>query len=71
MQKGANINRIKAVLEEQSRTSKGRAGKLDTDQATRSKWWTSAYHPSLETLEKIAEMLKDDVRDIIVKTEIK
>lgn len=34
MQKGANINRIKAVLAEQNRTSKWLAGELGKDQAT-------------------------------------
>lgn len=32
MQKGANINRIKAVLAEQNRTSKWLAGELGKDQ---------------------------------------
>lgn len=71
MQKGANINRIKAVLAEQNRTSKWLAGELDKDQATISKWCTNAYQPSLETLVKIAELLNVDVRDLIVKTKIK
>lgn len=67
------INRIKikAVLAEQNRTSKWLAEQLGRDQATISKWCTNTYQPSLEMLVKIAEHLNVDVRDLIVKTEIK
>ena len=65
------INRIKAVLSEQNRTSKWLADQLGRDQATISKWCTNTYQPSLEMLVKIAEHLNVDVRDLIVKTEIK
>ena len=65
------INRIKAVLAEQNRTSKWLAEQLGRDQATISKWCTNTYRPSLEMLVKIAEHLNVDVRDLIVKTEIK
>lgn len=65
------INRIKAVLAEQDRTSKWLAEQLGRDQATISKWCTNTYQPSLEMLVKIAEHLNVDVRDLIVKTEIK
>lgn len=67
----AKINRIKAVLAEQNRTSKWLAEQLGRDQATISKWCTNTYQPSLEMLVKIAEHLNVDVRDLIVKTEIK
>lgn len=65
------INRIKAVLAEQNRTSKWLAEQIGRDQATISKWCTNTYQPSLEMLVKIAEHLNVDVRDLIVKTEIK
>ena len=65
------INRIKAVLAEQNRTSKWLAEQLGRDQATISKWCTNTYQPSLEMLVKIAEHLNVDVSDLIVKTEIK
>ena len=65
------INRIKAVLAEQNRTSKWLAEQLGRDQATISKWCTNTYQPSLEMLVKIAEHLNVDVRYLIVKTEIK
>ncbi len=71
MQEGANINRIKAVFAEQNRMSKWLARELGKDQATISKWCTNTYQSSLETLVKIAELLNVDVRDLIVKTEIK
>ena len=65
------INRIKALLAEKNRISKRLAEQLGRDQATISKWCTNTYQPSLEMLVKIAEHLNVDVRDLIVKTEIK
>lgn len=69
MQNDTNINRIKAVLAEQNKTSKWLAGEMKKDQGTVSKWCTNKFQPSLETLVRIAKCLKVDVRDLIVKTE--
>lgn len=66
----SNMNRIKAVLAEQNRTSKWLFIQMGKDQATISKWCTNKYQPSLETLVKVAKCLNVDVRDLIVKTEI-
>lgn len=68
MQNTGNINRIKAVLAEQNKTSKWLAEQMGKDQTTISKWCTNTYQPSLETLVKIAECLNVDVRELIVKT---
>ena len=68
MQNTGNINRIKAVLAEQNKTSKWLAEQMGKDI---SKWCTNTYQPSLETLVKIAECLNVDVRELIVKTATK
>ncbi len=71
MQNTGNINRIKAVLAEQNKTSKWLAEQMGKDQTTISKWCTNTHQPSLETLVKIAECLNVDVRELIVKTATK
>lgn len=71
MERSKNINRLKAVLAEQNKTSKWLAEELGKEQSTVSKWCTNTYQPSLETLIKVAKCLKVDVRDLIVKTENK
>jgi transcriptional regulator with XRE-family HTH domain len=62
------INRLKIVLVEQGRTSKWLAEKLEKNTATVSRWCTNEMQPSLETLVKVAEVLKVDVRDLLVPT---
>lgn len=69
MEEHKNINRIKAVLAEQGKTSKWLASELGKETSTVSKWCTNKYQPSLETLVKIAKCLNIDVRKLIVKTE--
>lgn len=66
-----NVNRIKAVLAEKNKTSKWLAEQIGRDQATVSKWCTNTYQPRLDTLVKIATLLNVDVRELIIKTEIK
>ena len=62
------INRIKAVLAEQNRTSKWLAEQLGKDTTTVSKWCTNTSQPGLETLIQIAQVLRVDVRSLINKT---
>ena len=66
-----DINRLKVVLAEKKRTNKWLSEQLGKDPGTISKWCTNTYQPSLETLVKVAGLLNVDVRDLIVKTEIK
>ena len=63
-----DINRIKIVLVENKRTNKWLAEQLRKDPATVSKWCTNTSQPSLEMLIKIANCLKVDVRELIIKT---
>ncbi|MEA4809381.1 hypothetical protein SDC9_25945 [bioreactor metagenome] len=65
------INRLKVVLVEQNKTGKWLAETLEKNEATVSRWCTNESQPSLETLIKIANALKVDVKDLLVSTIIK
>lgn len=62
------INRLKVVLVEQNKTGKWLAEALGKNEATVSRWCTNESQPSLETLVKIANTLKVDVKDLLVST---
>lgn len=61
-------NRIKAVLAEQGKTNNWLAEKLNKNRTTVSKWCTNQMQPTMETLFEIAEVLKVDVRELLVST---
>ena len=60
-----DLNRLKVVLVENKRTSKWLAEELGKNVATLSKWCTNTIQPDLPTLNKIAELLNVDVKDLI------
>lgn len=60
-----DINRIKVVLAEKKRTNKWLAEQLKKDPCTVSKWCTNTSQPSLETLLKIAELLKVNYTELV------
>ena len=60
------INRIKAVLAEQSKTNKWLAEQLGKNETTISRWCTNEVQPSLETLMQIANILGVDMKDLLV-----
>lgn len=60
------LNRIKAVLAETGHTGKWLAEQLDKDPATVSKWCTNASQPGLQTLTQISNLIRVDVRELIV-----
>lgn len=64
----ADLNRIKVVLVEKKRTNKWLAQQLGKDPATFSKWCTNVSQPDLLTLNKIANALDVDVRELITKS---
>ena len=64
----ADLNRIKVVLVEKKRTNKWLAQQLGKDPATVSKWCTNVSQPDLLTLNKIANTLDVDVRELITKS---
>lgn len=61
-----NLNRIKAVLADAGQTNKWLADQLDKDPVTISKWCTNTTQPDLQTLSKIAEVLKVNIRELLV-----
>ena len=60
-----NLNRIKVVLVEQQKTGKWLAEQMGKSACTVSKWCSNSIQPDLATLNKIAELLNVDVRDLI------
>ena len=65
----AKLNRLKAVLAEQDKTSKWLTEQLGKDPATVSKWCSNSVQPDLNTLDKIAKLLDVDVKDLLNSTE--
>jgi transcriptional regulator with XRE-family HTH domain len=65
----AKLNRIKAVLAEQEKTSKWLAEQVGKSVCTVSKWCSNSVQPDLNTLDQIARTLKVDVKDLLNPTE--
>ena len=65
----AKLNRIKAVLAEQEKTSKWLAEHVGKSACTISKWCSNSVQPDLNTLDQIARTLKVDVKDLLNPTE--
>lgn len=61
----ANLNRIKVTLVEKRETGKWLAEQLGKSTCTVSKWCSNSIQPDLATLNKIAELLNVDVRELI------
>nr|WP_302618367.1 helix-turn-helix transcriptional regulator [uncultured Prevotella sp.] len=61
-----NLNRIKIVLVEQNKTGKWLADQLGKSTCTVSKWCQNTIQPDLKTLNEIANILKVDVKDLLV-----
>ena len=59
------INRIKVVLVEQKKTGKWLAEQLGVSVTTTSRWCSNATQPDHQTLNKIAELLKVSIHDLI------
>ena len=62
-------NRIKAVLAEQNKTNNWLADTLGMNRTTVSKWCRNEMQPRVETLFKIAKVLKVNVRVLLVATD--
>ena len=65
----AKLNRIKAVLAEQEKTSKWLAEQVGKSACTVSKWCSNSIQPDLQTLDKIARLLGVDVKELLNPTE--
>lgn len=66
MENPKNLNRIKAVLADANQTNKWLAEQLGKDPVTVSKWCTNTSQPDLQTLAKISELLKVNIRELLV-----
>jgi putative transcriptional regulator len=64
--KKVNLNRIKAALAENNKSSKELAAYIGKTEPTVSRWCTNEVQPSIETLYEIAKFLKMDVRELLV-----
>lgn len=60
-----DLNRLKVVLVEHKRTGKWLADQLQVNPTTVSKWCTNTIQPDLPTLNKIADLLVIDVKELI------
>ena len=59
------LNRIKGALADAGRTNLWLAEQVGRDPVTVSKWCTNTSQPDLQTLAKIADALKVDMRDLL------
>lgn len=64
-----NLNRLKVVLVEQNKTEKWVAEQLGKSTCTVSKWCSNSIQPDLQTLDKIAKLLKVNVKCLLNNTE--
>lgn len=62
-----DLNRLKVVLVEQKITAKWLSEQIGKDPATVSKWCTNSSQPSLETLNRISEILNVKLSDLVRK----
>ena len=65
----ANLNRLKAVLAEQDKTGKWLAEQLGKSTCTVSKWCKNSVQPDLQTLERIAQLLNIDKRELLTPSQ--
>ena len=64
---GKDLNRLKLMLVEKKRTGLWLAEQLGVSNTTVSKWCSNVTQPSLPTLDKIAELLGCEKRELITK----
>ena len=66
----AKLNRIKAALADQEKTSKWLAAQIGKSACTVSKWCSNSTQPDLQTLNRIAQLLKVDIRELLTPLNI-
>ena len=71
MVENASLNRIKAALADNQKTSKWLAEQLGKSETTVSRWVSNKIQPSLEQLFEIAQVLNMDVKDLIISKPMK
>lgn len=62
----AKINRLKVVLVEKEKSGKWLADQLGKSTCTVSKWCSNTTQPDLQTLTRIAQLLKVDTRELLM-----
>ena len=65
----AKLNRLKALLAEQDKTSKWLAEQVGQSACTVSKWCNNVVQPDLNALDKIAKLLDVDVKELLNSAE--
>ena len=65
MEEARDLNRLKVILAEKKKTNKWLAEQLGCAPTTDSKWCTNSSQPSLEAIEKIANLLDIDYTELI------
>ena len=65
MKEAKDLNRLKVILAEKKKTNKWLAEQLGCAPTTVSKWCTNSSQPSLETIEKISNLLDIDYTELI------
>ena len=65
MEEARDLNRLKVILAERKKTNKWLAEQLGCAPTTVSKWCTNSSQPSLESIEKIANLLDIDYTELI------
>ena len=64
---GKDLNRLKLVLVEKKRTGLWLSEQLGVSNTTVSKWCSNVSQPSLQTLDRISELLGCEKRDLITE----
>ena len=65
--KNKDLNRLKIVLVEKKKTGVWLAEQLGVSYVNVSKWCSNITQPTLPTLDKIAELLGCELRDLIIE----
>ena len=65
MEETRDLNRLKVILAEKKRTNKWLAEQVGCAPTTVSKWCTNSSQPSLEMIERIANLLDIDYTELI------
>ena len=65
MEEAKDLNRLEVILAEKKKTNKWLAEQLGCAPTTVSKWCTNSSQPSLETIEKISNLLDIDYTELI------
>ena len=65
MEEAKDLNRLKVILAEKKKTNKWLAAQLGCATTTVSKWCTNSSQPSLETIERISNLLDIDYTELI------